>query len=567
MGRKYPVALFAVVAGFLVLGLAYAIVSPPFENPDEMSHAEYAAFLGSEFRFPVLQRDCVRLAFHPPLYPALLAPLAYVMGLNAESVMAGHRVNPEFGKSRMVLVHGYPDEAFPFSGASRFVFIGRLLSLFFGAVALLYVYRLALAIFDRDPVGPVLACAAVASIPQFQYVSASLNHDALAAACATAMVYHAVLLTRRPDHVSAAICGLALGLGMLTKSSLVAMAPVPALALAVALGRAKSRFRAALTLYGTALVVAGWWYVRNQALYGSPFPVVHLHQTTWVGAGLVNRGDVDAKYLWGVARQMFESFWFLAGLMNVAGREWMYWVWGGVSLVAIAGMGALSADRRGAVLVAAWVLIVLAVFQYNFAVFSSQGRYLFVVVATLGVAISRAVTLLPPTATRPTAVGLVILLAVTSIACFLLCFVPAYAVDQEPQRPTAIETARLFCGNEYSQRFAGAGGVVNGFRVRGRRVGGGEFDLDLVVRDVAGGAVVSRGRVRGAALASELEDKVIDVDPFPAEAGESYVVTFSAPTATPIDKPTIEYSVGDAEGFLVGGVSIPGHLKVAINTP
>ena len=57
-----PAWLLLVFVAFSATSVAYGVISPPFENPDELSHAEYAAFLTERSRLPVLRDDCVRLA-------------------------------------------------------------------------------------------------------------------------------------------------------------------------------------------------------------------------------------------------------------------------------------------------------------------------------------------------------------------------------------------------------------------------------------------------------------------------------------------------------------------------
>jgi len=120
---RAPLAL--VLAGFVTIPLAYNILSPPFENPDEINHAEYAAFIGERGRLPDLLRDCVRLAFHPPLYHALIAPIAVAMHVGTEEVMRDHTLNPDYQTSRVVLRHEDPAETFPYADRARFVHVAR----------------------------------------------------------------------------------------------------------------------------------------------------------------------------------------------------------------------------------------------------------------------------------------------------------------------------------------------------------------------------------------------------------------------------------------------------------
>jgi hypothetical protein len=550
----------AALFGFTVLSLAYAITSPPFENPDELSHAEYAAFMADAHRLPVLERDCVRMAFHPPLYHLLLAPIAAAMGLGAEAVTSGHHVDPAFPASPAMLLHGYPDERFPFAGASRFVFVGRLVSIACGVLLLLYVDRLMTAWSD-DPTARLVGVASVAAIPQLQYLAASLNHDMLAAACAAAVLSYSVRLLDEGVRPAAAT-GVALGLGLLTKASLLPLAVLPALALATARGPAVRRRRDGAVVYGIAFLIGGWWYLRNVALYGHPLPTVRLHETTWLGAGLVHDGPVDAAYLAAVLRQLFQSFWFLAGLMNVTAERWMYEIWAAVSGVALAGIVLLCGDRRGRLLAAGWIAVFTAVVEYNFHVYSAQGRYLFIVAPVGGAAVARAWLAVPRPARRPASLVFVGVLGLTSAACFARAFLPAYATTTRRDRPPTAETARLFCANEYTQVVRGDGRDWRGIDLRGRRAGPDPFDLEIALRG-GDGATLRSATVQSASFGTQLSDVAVPFDALQTRAGERYVVALRAPNATPRGKPVLEYvrASGD-DSFMVDDARGPGTLAL-----
>ncbi len=556
-GRVLPWNVVAVLAVFVCLAVAYAVVSPPFENPDEMSHAEYAAFLAVERRLPVLETDCVRMAFHPPLYHALLAPIAVAMGIDAEAVMAGHHVNPEYASTHVVLMHGFPDETFPFAGVSRFVVFGRLVSIVFGLVTLIYVYRIARLIGDA-PAFHFLSVATVAAIPQFQYLAASLNHDALAAAAATAMLFYAIQLLERATVVEALKCGAALGVGLLAKSSLVPLAVVPLFALVMRRQPWRERLQCFGTLYGATLVIAGWWYARNVARYGSMVPIVHLHQTTWIGTNLVREAEINFGYVRGVIRTLFESFWFLAGLMNVAGPSWMYWFWGLTTLVAAVGMALLAQSRNGRLLVLSWLIVLAGVLQYNMYLYSAQGRYLFIVVSVFGMGVARVVVQLSGSRTTEVASIVGMTLAAIAIECFRGSFAPTYASLGHRTRPTELETARLCCGGEYGQEILPPGGRLTGVVVASRRSGSGSFELELSVRRGAEGEVVRHATVSSSALDAETKEVVVALEPLVTTPGETLVVALRAPEATPIAKPAVPYRVDPAESRF----SINGHVRM-----
>src|SRR3972149_4092490 len=76
ISRRYIVLIFALA---FVIRLAYAVVTPPFQAPDEYSHYSYVRFVHNFRHLPVQPDPAVEaeeLEFHqPPLYYVLAAPL------------------------------------------------------------------------------------------------------------------------------------------------------------------------------------------------------------------------------------------------------------------------------------------------------------------------------------------------------------------------------------------------------------------------------------------------------------------------------------------------------------
>ncbi|MBI3767445.1 MAG: glycosyltransferase family 39 protein [Deltaproteobacteria bacterium] len=250
--------------GFIALSLTYDLISPPFENPDEINHAEYAAFIAEHGRLPHLLTDCVRLSFHPPLYHALMAPIAWATHVDTEDVMVNHRLNPDYQSSHVILLHDDPEETFPYSGRSRFVHIARAMTVLLGAVVLIYTHKL-VHLLTSDAGAALVATVTVAAIPQLQYISASVNHDAMAAALAAAFIYYAVLLVHAPSLLLGVLAGAVLGAALLVKSSLLVLSPLPFALWLIHTNRQHARVApVVITSYAVAVTIAGWWYVSKQ---------------------------------------------------------------------------------------------------------------------------------------------------------------------------------------------------------------------------------------------------------------------------------------------------------------
>lgn len=548
------------IAGFAALSVAYNLASPPFENPDEINHAEYVTFIADQGRLPTLLTDCVRLAFHPPLYHALLAPIARIAGITTEGVLADHRMNPEFPSSPVVLAHGEVEEEFPYGGRARFVHVARLLTTIMGTLVVLYTYKLG-RVLDMDVLGATLATATVASVPQFQYIAASVNHDALASAFAAALIYYSVLLQRRPSLAVSIAAGIALGAGLLVKSSCLVLVPLPFVFAAISARPMRDKAAFVVVAYVVAFVIAGWWYLGVARQWGTIAPIVRIHESTWVGYNLVRAAPFEVRELPALARQLFQSFWFLAGLLNVAAPPSLYAIWAVVSVIAGIGLIAMLRSRVECVLAIAVGVCVASVLMYNRHVYSAQGRYFFIILPIVGLAVARGVGVLVPLRARAyAAVGLTALVAVASVACWHWSFAPAYRRPMRAARPEHSATSQLYCANAYTQTVASRGGVLTALRLHGRKLGEGSFTVSLNLSLPDG--TTRDAMLPGASMTKVDESIAIAVPPLALAPNQRYLLTLRAPDAHPFARPAFDYARSDEGALSVNGIRIRGNLEL-----
>jgi hypothetical protein len=143
---------------------------------------------------------------------------------------------------------------------------------------------------------------------------------------------------------------------------------------------------AALPVALPALLMAGWWYWRNFALYGDWTGLDHLMTLN----GRRNE-PLEWEEWWLEFRGLRYSFWGLFGWFNMLLPSWFYYVLDGVSLVALAGLvvapfanrsqGAEQSSplwRAGRGLLIAWSLLSFAqVIYWVSQATGSQGRLFF----------------------------------------------------------------------------------------------------------------------------------------------------------------------------------------------
>ena len=52
---RYPhLVLFLIIVIYLIVGTFYALLTPPWQTPDEPAHYNYVRFVAENLRYPVL---------------------------------------------------------------------------------------------------------------------------------------------------------------------------------------------------------------------------------------------------------------------------------------------------------------------------------------------------------------------------------------------------------------------------------------------------------------------------------------------------------------------------------
>lgn len=231
MRRVQALTLGGAVVVYAVITVTYALSVPVGSSADELAHLNYARLISDHAALPgaaVIERQ------QPPLYYLLGAGLL------------------RLGASPVAL---------------------RFLSIVLGAVTIgcvaLAVRRLA----QSQPWLWVGSAAAMALLPGFQFVSASITDDAIAttAGALLLLVTAHVALAEAPTRRLLLAVGGSVALGLLAKETDLPLVVVLA-------GVVAWRWRRRLTLSDSLpiampiAIIAGWWYVRNLVAFARPLP-------------------------------------------------------------------------------------------------------------------------------------------------------------------------------------------------------------------------------------------------------------------------------------------------------
>lgn len=446
-------ALAAVVVVYLVFAALFALNVPKWNAPDEPAHFTYVRHLATTGTFPVLEPgdydqeylaklttaqfpdslpiDKLRYESHQP-------PLYYLLGAGLYRLVDGMTLRLQ-------------------------VLALRGLSILFGALFILAVYALARATLVQRPLVALGAAAFVAGVPMQLAISAAVENDSLSELVLTLSLLVLVGGLRWGFGRSRCLLlGLLLGLSLLTKMTIYGALPLALVALwlrwrherlggdapefapgaVVALVQARpiavGAFLRQLTLiYGVALVVSSWWFVRNALTYGWMDPLIQNRHVTVV------IGQPRTAYTWAAAEYLvtttFQSFWAQFGWMGVLVDRRLYQAL--LALTVVAGLGLAlwlyraARGREGldqAAVRSLWLLalcfaVTLGEFlYYNLTFVQAQGRYLFPALGPIGLFfVLGLLALAPRKLAVPTVGGLYLALLALDWIC-LFRFVAPY---------------------------------------------------------------------------------------------------------------------------------------------
>ncbi len=349
--RKWGIApgLIALSLAFLALAVTYSLVTPPFESPDEVGHFYYTFHLLNARSLPVQRVGELGEAHQPPLYYAIAALFAVPADL--EDPTGRFIPNPEFmwagrgGNDINAGLHGSA-ETFPFRGHSLALHLARFSSVLMGTITVIFTVLTGWKVFPDNPLIGLLAGALVAFNPQFLFISGSVNNDNLLTVLSTLSWWQILRAMKNPEQRRQwAYIGLLIGAAFLAKvNGGIVIGLVAGIALLLCAFERRSFklfFNGILTMVSLAVLVSGWWFVRNQILYGDILGWKVYKEVFAVNLRHAPLRWADVKDFFSV---QFRSFWGVFGWMNVHCPDWFYRFWR--VLCALALLGLLTRSLR-----------------------------------------------------------------------------------------------------------------------------------------------------------------------------------------------------------------------------
>ncbi len=398
--RKGQQHLYAagLIALHLLLTVAYSVIVPLGEAPDETDHWSYVVYLAEHKQLPVGPKPTQ--SKHPPLY-------------HIGAALAALPAKPDFGFLRAnpdIQIPPAPDipnffihttqESWPWRDGALAFHLARLWSVLLSTATVAAAYGLMQTAFPTQGAWVLATTGVLALIPEFSMIGGALNNDNAAAFFGTLSLWGALAIYRARGKLAAGWwLPIALGCGLLSKVSTLALWPTAALAILwgafadrdrqarSAAGAWRRAIRTGLITFGGATLLAAPWLLRNWQLYGDPTGMALTRQTIDLRLAPWTWGDT----IW-LLRGWFLSFWGKFGVIgHLSLPDWIYLALALLTL--ISGVGLIKhywrpptpQTRHMLVLLAVTVIsTMVSIWQYSLiALGTDQGRLLYPAVAPL----------------------------------------------------------------------------------------------------------------------------------------------------------------------------------------
>ncbi len=449
MRWKASRGLWLLLAVYLALAACWNALVPPYENLDELEHAEFVRYVAERGGLPV-HGEAARLGYRvrqessqPPLYYLVAAAWVRLWHLptnpNAPRPVPGSEVacSPTPTLYDKLTWQHPPGADFPWQGAARTVHALRGLSTLMQAATVAAAWELGRRLF-RSEEGAAVTAALLAFNPQFLLLAADVDNDNLVVPLAAWALVALDGAVHAAEHRGRrlALFGLLTGLAALSKLSGFALLALGGAAWLCLLLRERPAPRRALR-WGTAIVLPAAllvapWVVRNLRLYGDPTALAPML------AEVGERGPMTLAGLGAELKLLALSYWGQVPCSFYP--RWVYLPYAALTAVGLLGLvwaWRRLAGRGRALLVGAalWMLLVLAAWlRWDAITPAPGGRLLFPAATAFALLLAAGLTALLGRASRLVVGGMALwALLVTATVPTALFLPPPVEVAPPPQ--------------------------------------------------------------------------------------------------------------------------------------
>ena len=391
--------LYIILFYFLLLSVLFVLISPVFETPDEDLHLQYINYISMYGSLPNQYEGMknpdmqVGQGHQHPLYYIFTGAFVNLLHPNKKLEVNAVRNNlHEWNGGTTGKVPCYNHmvgDFFPTSADKILFYFFRFLSVLFGLINVIFIYKIAKLVFpDSDWV--YLPVAFVATLPQFVFITGSINSDNLAGMFSTIIIYFAFrILKDRVNIKYYILLGIFLGLGILTKKTLLFLVPGLVFIFGYFIYKDrnfKNHIRNFVITFFLAVIICGWFFYRNYNLYGG-FLGTQMEIDTM--SYLINKESIFPEYFFGeFFPQLYSTFIAKYGWMNLRLPTFVYVIYSVINLCAFIGLMIFikKAKFNNIYLLFALIFACLCFFgilYFNLIFKQYQGRYMFPVISMI----------------------------------------------------------------------------------------------------------------------------------------------------------------------------------------
>ena len=374
--------IIVLVGGTLAAG--YALGVTPWNAPDEPAHYNYIRHIATTGQLPVLKPG----DWNAPLLERLKSA-KFPKGESVDSIAYESHQPPAFYLLATPLY-----KATAHLPLEERVVALRLLSVVLSGITVIVVFLIVRSIFPEELPLQLGVAAFIAFLPMRSAISGSISNDAFTELVATLMLLAMVHVLRAGlKRRSAFLLGLLMGIALLTKMTVYGYVPLALLVTLVSPRQGKNGGSSRLPMVGlillVALIVSGWWFVRNGMVYGAT-DIFAMQRHDQVVVGQPRFEGFTPAALSYFTTTLFQSFWGQFGWMGILMDSQMYFVLKLITLLAafgfllfllrvVLGKGSLSADQKRSLTLmgVALAVVVAQLIGYNLSFVQAQGRYLY----------------------------------------------------------------------------------------------------------------------------------------------------------------------------------------------
>ena len=421
MTHRQTILWRILLVGYALLAVVYSLALPLGEGADEVHHFRYIRFVREQLALPAPLVDYtplgyapVVMAHHPPLYYGLAALWCAACDVaDGESALP---YNPHFvwrvndGQDGFAVHLAPPD--FWQGGSVLALRWLRLFSVLLGMMTLTAVYRTSALIFPNHEWLPAIATSLAVFNPSFLAISSTLHNDILVTAGFALSLWwmvRTVAYEPRPSWAQIGMAGVLAGGTLLAKLTGLVLWPLFGLTLLFVAWQPTPTekwrvdwgwlFTRGAGLLGTAVFLSGWWFFRNNQLYGSPLPVNDIMRQIFPH---VYRESYTLRLiLTELYQQLGQGFWGAFSYLHITVPSWVSTFWWGFTAVGLLGFFLWGWQQRRTLKLTLWqgqawlILLTAALLIFVALIYlgssmsgAGQARYLMPVVGVIGLVLA-----------------------------------------------------------------------------------------------------------------------------------------------------------------------------------